>query len=242
MVVVGATSRIAQETVRRFAEKGSSFYLVARDEQKLQSVATDARSRCQGNVYTKCSDLGELSQHRGIIEDAVAKLPSLDVVLIAHGILGVQSNFESDYEKAEELLRVNFLSTVSLLTLLANVMNERKHGTIAVISSVAGDRGRMSNYVYGTSKGAISIYLEGVRNRLYRSGVHVLTIKPGMVDTPMTSHIRKGLLFANPATVGRDIHRAILKKKDVLYTPWYWLYIMAIIKAIPEPIFKRMKL
>ena len=115
------------------------------------------------------------------------------------------------------------------------------HGSIVGITSVAGDRGRQSNYVYGASKGGFSLFLQGLRNRLHPKGVHVLTVKPGFVDTPMTSHMAKGLLFAQPSTVARGIHRAIVRKKDVVYLPWFWRFILLVFVHIPESIFKRLK-
>ena len=121
-------------------------------------------------------------------------------------------------------------------------MEERKYGCIAVISSVAGDRGRQSNYIYGTAKGALTLFLQGLRNRLARSNVQVLTLKPGFVDTPMTAHLKKGLLFVSPETIAKGILRSIQKKKNEVYLPWFWYFIMKIIKTIPEFIFKRMKL
>ena len=136
----------------------------------------------------------------------------------------------------------NFISVVSLLTQLANHFSAKKSGTIAVISSVAGDRGRQSNYIYGAAKGALSVLLQGLRNRLYSDNVHVLTIKPGFVDTPMTSEIKKNFLFVKPEYVAAAIKSAVEKKKDVIYVPWFWRYIMLIIKLIPEFIFKRLSL
>ena len=139
-------------------------------------------------------------------------------------------------------MQTNALSVISLLTLLANHFEQQRHGCIAVISSVAGDRGRQSNYVYGTAKGALSIFLQGLRNRLHKSGVQVLTVKPGFVDTPMTASLPKGPLWATPEKVAEDIDKAIENKRNVLYTPSFWFLIMAIIKSVPESIFKRLSL
>jgi short-subunit dehydrogenase len=134
------------------------------------------------------------------------------------------------------------LSALSFLTLLANYFEKRGTGTLAAISSVAGDRGRQSNYIYGTTKAALSTFLQGLRNRLSSKNVHVLTIKPGFVDTPMTAHLKRGLLFATPEKVAQDIIRAIAGKKSVLYTPWFWRWIMLAIKMIPETIFRKLRL
>jgi decaprenylphospho-beta-D-erythro-pentofuranosid-2-ulose 2-reductase len=166
----------------------------------------------------------------------------IDLALIAHGVLGDQQKAQADYAAAEAVLRTNFLSAVSLVTWLANYFENQKRGTLAVISSVAGDRGRKSNYVYGASKGALNVFLDGVRNRIDRSGVNVLTIKPGFVATPMTAHLPKGPLFASPETVAQGIVRAIKGRKDVVYVPGFWAVIMLIIRSIPEAIFKKLNL
>jgi short-subunit dehydrogenase len=166
----------------------------------------------------------------------------MDVVLIAHGTLPDQKACEASFEHTRREFETNALSVMSLLTHVANYFEREKRGTIAVIASVAGDRGRQSNYVYGTAKGAVSLFMQGLRNRLAPAGVHVLTIKPGFVDTPMTSEFKKGLLWAQPDRVARDIQRAIEKKKDIAYVPPFWRYIMWVIGAIPEFVFKRLRL
>jgi len=163
-------------------------------------------------------------------------------VLIAYGVLGDQKACEQDFVVTEHLLRTNFLSVVSLLTLLDRFERQR-YGCIAVITSVAGDRGRQSNYVYGTAKGAISVFLQGLRNRLHSANVCVLNIKPGFVDTPMTAGIaRKGFLWAQPETIAQGIYQAIEKRKSTVYLPGFWRLIMLVLRHIPESIFKRLKL
>ena len=242
ILVLGATSAIAQATIRIYAAKGTSFYLVARDPDKLSAIAADAKVRGASTVFTRACDLDDMNQHAALLADARQQFPSLDVALLAHGVLGNQAEAERDYAVAEAILRTNFLSVVSLSTGLANQFEQQKHGTIAVISSVAGDRGRQSNYIYGTSKGAVSIFLQGLRNRLNRHGVQVLTIKPGFVATPMTAHLKKGLLFASPDEVAKGIVAAIDRRKDEVYLPWYWRPIMFIIRSVPERVFKKLKL
>jgi short-subunit dehydrogenase len=169
-------------------------------------------------------------------------LGGIDMALIAHGVLGDQDNAQADFTVAAAILHTNFLSAVSLITWLANYFEVRKRGTLAVISSVAGDRGRKSNYVYGASKGALNIFLDGVRNRIDRSGVHVLTIRPGFVATPMTAHLPKGPLFASPTKIAQGIIKAVKGRKDVVYVPAFWAPIMLIIRSIPQSIFKKMNL
>jgi short-subunit dehydrogenase len=187
-------------------------------------------------------DLNETSSHEALLSQAVERLQGLDVVLIAHGVLGDQKAGEKAYSETEHVIRTNFLSAVSLLTCAANYFEPRRAGCIAVISSVAGDRGRGSNYVYGCSKAALTAFLGGLRNRLHRSGVRVVTIKPGLVRTPMTAHMTKTLLTSEPEVVGRGVYRAIGSRRDVVYLPGFWRPIMAVIRAIPEPVFKRLSL
>jgi decaprenylphospho-beta-D-erythro-pentofuranosid-2-ulose 2-reductase len=154
--------------------------------------------------------------------------------LIAHGTLPDQGACQASFDTARREFEVNALSVLSLLTLAANRFEQQRSGTIAVISSVAGERGRQSNYLYGAAKGAVSLFLQGLRNRLSKSGVQVVTILPGFVDTPMTADFPKGPLWAQPDAVARDIVRAIEGGRDVLYTPWFWRWIMLIIRTIPE--------
>jgi decaprenylphospho-beta-D-erythro-pentofuranosid-2-ulose 2-reductase len=240
ILILGATSAIAMAVARRFAKNNAGFYLVARNSDRLESVAQDLKTRGAAYVKTRIADLENTVEHKQIVSDAAETLGVIDMALVAHGILGDQQKAESDFEEALPIIRANFLSTASLITVLANYFESRKSGVLAVISSVAGDRGRKSNYVYGASKAAVNVYLDGVRNRLDRHGVHVLTIRPGFVSTPMTSHLKQGLLFASPEAVAKGIHRAIRRRHDIAYLPWFWRPIMAVIKAIPEKTFKRL--
>lgn len=242
VLVLGATSAIAAGVMRPLAEQGARFYLVARNPQKLAVVGSDLQTRGASAVFTYVMDLDDTAMHEAMLTEAVAKLETIDLALLAHGILGSQEQAQASYAAAEAILRTNFLSAVSLITWLANYFESTRQGTLAVISSVAGDRGRKSNYVYGSSKGALNIFLDGVRNRIDRSGVHVLTIKPGFVSTPMTAHLPQGALFAHPATVGRGILKAIEKRKDVVYVPPMWAFIMLIIRSVPRSIFKKLNL
>jgi decaprenylphospho-beta-D-erythro-pentofuranosid-2-ulose 2-reductase len=162
--------------------------------------------------------------------------------LIAHGVLGDQQAAEADFDVAAAILHTNFISVVSLLTWLGNYCQAQRGGTLAVISSVAGDRGRKSNYVYGASKGALNVFLDGLRNRIDRDGVQVLTIKPGFVATPMTAHVPKNVLFASPDQVAQGILKAIERRRDVVYVPWFWFLIMTLVCAIPGFRFKKMNM
>jgi decaprenylphospho-beta-D-erythro-pentofuranosid-2-ulose 2-reductase len=224
--------------MRQLARPSTHFFLVARSKPKLLSVAQDLLVRGAGQVDMVVMDLDDTAAHPQMLLSATERLGTIEMALLAHGVLGDQPMAERNFEVAESILHTNFVSPVSLITWLANYFEEKGSGVLAVISSVAGDRGRKSNYVYGTSKAALNTFLDGVRNRCDRHGVHVLTIKPGFVATPMTAHIPKNALFATPEQVATGILNAVRKRKDILYVPWFWAPIMAIIKAVPERIFK----
>ena len=240
--IVGGTSAIAGETAKAYAEAGARVFLTGRNPDRLASVADDLRVRGAAQVETRILDVSDLSRHRDVIEAAIARLGGLDVALIAHGTLPDQAGCQQRVADTVEALHVNFTATIALLTELANYFEDQRGGVIAVITSVAGDRGRQSNYVYGAAKGGVERFLQGLRNRLYRSGVAVVTIKPGFVATPMTAAMRKNALYASPRRVGRAIYRAIERPRDVIYIPWFWRPVMAAIRSVPEWIFKRLHL
>ncbi len=242
VLVLGATSAIAMGVMRPLAEAGASFFLVARSESKLDAVAGDLLTRGAKSVIMRVLDLDQTERHAQMLASAAAQMGGIDLALLAHGVLGDQPRAERDFTHAESILRTNFLSAVSLITWLANYFESQRAGTLAVISSVAGDRGRKSNYVYGASKGALNIFLDGVRNRVDRHGVHVLTVKPGFVATPMTAHLPQNRLFADPGIVGRGILKAVKKRKDVAYLPPVWALIMLAVRNVPGSVFKKMNL
>jgi decaprenylphospho-beta-D-erythro-pentofuranosid-2-ulose 2-reductase len=242
LLVIGATSAIAYETARLFAAERAELFLVGRNADRLKAVQDDLRVRGARQVDSFVLDLADLKGHQAMIDAALAALGGLDGVLIAHGTLSDQAACQRSAGKTLDELAINCLSAISILTIIANYFEQQRRGCIAVITSVAGDRGRQSNYVYGTAKGALSIFLQGLRNRLYKAGVAVVTIKPGYVDTPMTAAIKKNALFADPQAVGKTIHRAMKRGTDVVYVPWFWYWIMLLIRNIPERVFKRLKL
>lgn len=242
ILVVGAASAIAIACSRRFAVAGHELYLLGRDVERLEALAQDLTVRGAGKVATGSFEASDLHGHEALVARVIAEFGGLDCVLIAHGTLSEQKECERSTEQCLSEMTINFLSSVSLLTTLANHFEAQRSGSIAVIGSVAGDRGRQSNYVYGAAKGGLAVFLQGLRNRLAKSGVQVLTIKPGFVDTPMTAKFPKGALWATPDRVAADIERALSKRRDVLYTPSFWRLIMLVIKLIPEAVFKRLSL
>ena len=219
------------------------LFLIGRDPSKLAQVGADLASRGAVVAGHYALDLVDMEQHSAAIGAAQEAFGVPDLVLIAHGTLPDQQACEADAARSVREFTANGLSVISLLTLLAKPMTDRGQGTIVVLSSVAGDRGRPSNYLYGSAKAAVSAFCEGMQARLFRSGVHVLLVKPGCVATPMTAGL--GLppaLTSSPERVARDIQRAIEKKTNVLYTAWFWRYIMLIIRHIPTGVFKKLKL
>jgi short-subunit dehydrogenase len=242
IVIFGATSAIAEQAARVWAGRGDRLVLVGRNAEKLSAIAEDLKVRGATLAHALSLDLDQVDEHSALIAEIERQLGTIDVALIAHGKLGNQSEAEKNFSEAQSIWQTNFVSAASLMTLLAPLLEKQGSGTIAAISSVAGDRGRKSNYVYGSAKGALSIFLSGLRNRLYSSGAHVVTIKPGFVDTPMTADFKKGPLWASSEKVGQGIVRAIDSKRSIVYLPGFWRLIMTIICSIPEMIFKRLSL
>ena len=242
VLIVGAGSAIAEAAARILAARGEAFYLVGRKKPVLETIAMDLKVRGASVVGIEVLDANNLTEHEPMLDRAEALLGGLDTALIAHGTLSDQKACESSSELTVRELTTNAVSIAALLTPLAARFEARRGGAIAVISSVAGDRGRQSNYVYGSAKSLVSTFTSGMRQRLAKSGVTVVTIKPGFVDTPMTAAFRKGALWAKPQHVAAGIVRAIDRSASVVYLPWFWRPIMAVIRAIPERFFLRLKL
>lgn len=242
LLIIGATSALAHEAAKCFARDGAELFLVGRTPEKLEVITSDLKVRGAQRVETCLLDLSDLSRHQELWDQVLATLGELDMVLIAHGTLGDQRKCEQSVAETLKEFNNNCLSVISLLTISANYFEQRRRGCIAVISSVAGDRGRKSNYVYASAKAAQTVFLQGLRNRLFSSGVTVVTVKPGFVVTPMTAHMKSGILAASARAVGQGIYEAMKKKNDVVYLPWFWRPIMFIVKSIPESLFKRLSL
>jgi decaprenylphospho-beta-D-erythro-pentofuranosid-2-ulose 2-reductase len=242
VLILGATSAIAQAVARLYAREGARVALVARNRQYLDTVASDLRVRGASAVWTEVADLLDVARHGGLVEQAQKALGGLDVALVAYGILPVQAEALLDRRIAELCWQTNFVSATSLLEAVARHMEEAGQGTLGVLSSVAGDRGRAENYVYGASKAALSAYASGLGQRLATKRVRVVTVKPGPVATPMTAgrSARPGLL-ADVDVVGRRVHRALERGWRVVYAPAYWRLVMGILKLLPTALFERLR-
>lgn len=240
MLVLGVKSDIAKAAVRRFAKDGVNFYLAHFNIKEIQDFASDIEIRYNVQAIPVTFDAVKFSEHKNFYE----KLhPKPDGVLCAFGYLGNQQQGIIDFKEAERIIDINYKGAVSILNVVAQDFMQKKGGWIAAISSVAGDRGRQSNFLYGSAKAGLTAYLSGLRNYACKHNVQVLTIKPGFVNTKMT----RGMdlpkkLMAEPEEVADAIYAAWKKKKDVLYVKWIWRYIMLIIIHIPERIFKRLSL
>lgn len=234
IVIIGATSEMAYQLAVLFAKKNCNLFLVGRNPQKMEVIASDLRCRTQGSVMTELMDMNDYGAHSALLIKAQQALGRIDLLFMAHGSLSDQHRCEISSSAMCHEFQTNCLSALSLLTVFADYFEQQKQGFMAVISSVAGDRGRKSNYIYGAAKGAVSLFLQGLRMRLAPSNVSVLTIKPGYVDTPMTAHLQKGLLCCSSQYAAREIMKAIENKKSVVYVPFFWRYIMLLIKCMPE--------
>lgn len=242
ILIIGAGSAIAEATARLFAQRGDGLFLVGRKADVLTSMCQDLKVRGAGAVGMRVMDANDFAAHDSMLADAEQSLGGLDVVVIAHGTLSDQKKCESSVELTLQEMNTNGLSFVALLTRIASRFEQRKAGTIVVISSVAGDRGRQSNYVYGSAKALVTAFTSGLRQRLFKSGVNVVTIKPGFVDTPMTAAFPKGPLWAKPQKIAAGIVSAVDRPGTVLYLPGFWRLIMLIIRSIPEGVFRKLSL
>ncbi len=243
VVIFGATSAIAHATARLLVARGCSVFAVGRQVEKLSAVIADLEVRRGPDqiIAGASADLDVIADHGRIFDAAQRALGGFDTVLIAHGTLPDQALCASSIEAMLAAIHTNAISAVALASEAARRLGHG--GAIAAIGSVAGDRGRQSNYVYGASKGMLALFLQGLRNELSPRGIHVLTIKPGFVDTPMTAAVtRKGALWASPERIASGIVQALAARRDVVYLPWFWAPIMLAIRSIPERVFKRMSL
>lgn len=239
IVIFGGTSAIAESLAQRYAQDGHRLTLLARNMDKLNHIEKDLTARGAKSVHCSYYDAGAENNS----ETINGLLPEhVDICVIAHGSLPDQAVCQQSVAKTLHEIKVNGTSVIALLTVIANRMEQQKSGSIAVISSVAGIRGRQSNYVYGAAKGLVSTFLQGLGQRMAKSNVHVLDIKPGFVDTPMTAQFKKGPLWAKPEKIAELMYKRIANKSHFSYSPFFWFLIMTIIKFIPTAIFNKLKL
>lgn len=239
VLIIGATSAIAEATARRYAARGAAIHLLGRQTTRLEAIAADLAVR-GSKSSAGVLDVNDGARHGEALDTAWAALGGVDVVLIAHGTLPDQTACDASAELALREFATNGTSTIALCAAL--VPRLTPGATLAVISSVAGDRGRASNYLYGSAKAAVSAYLSGLSQRLRPARINVLTIKPGFVDTPMTAAFKKGALWASADKVAQGIVRAVDRRRAVVYLPGFWWAIMMVIKNIPEFVFRRIPL
>ncbi len=241
VVVLGATSAIAEQACRLWAGRGERLFVAARDVAAVESIAADLQIRGAEDVAFGRYDATEPASLPDIVEKAWSWAGDVDVTLIAHGTLPDQSLCDRDPPLARREFEINGTSVVELASLVAARLETQGRGTLVVIGSVAGDRGRANNAIYGSAKAAVAAYCSALRQRLTRSGVGVLLVKPGFVDTPMTASLPKGWLWAKPEAVARKIVSAIDRRRSTVYTPWFWRWIMLAVRSIPESVFRRMR-
>ncbi len=241
--IAGATSAIAQAWARLHAAKGADFYLLGRDAEKLEAVKKDLLARGAKTVHVHAADLALPQDYDNIVGQLYGHWPQVDIALFAQGSLPDQRTLECDVAAVRSMFELNAMSYLLPATLIAERMAQVGCGAIVLISSVAGDRGRQSNYFYGTSKAAVTTFAAGLRNHVFKRGVQVLTVKPGFVDTPMTAGLAKGgPLWATPEQIADCMETGLHKRRDVIYAPGFWRLIMLVIRHVPEMIFKRLSL
>jgi short-subunit dehydrogenase len=239
-LILGATSDIGQAIAVKFAKEGYDLQLAARNIDDIQSLNSDCSLRFGTRCSTHAFDATNMDSHVAFYDSLVLKP---DVCILVFGYMEDNPAVTADRRKLLNTINVNFTGAVSILNIISRDYIKRKNGTIAAISSVAGERGRATNYIYGSAKAGLTAYLSGLRNECFSSNVHVSTILPGFVYTRMTENMKlPPLLTATPQLVADAVFGAVSKKKDVVYVKWMWRWIMLIIRSIPEFMFKKMKL
>ncbi len=240
VLILGALGDIAKSIAHRFGENDYELMLAARNKEELKVQANDLKIRYNVDVNFYEFDVIKNETHSDFIKN-LKQLPS--IIVCAIGFMGDQKESEKNSELRTKVLRTNFEGPINIISMFANIYEEQGYGTIVGISSVAGERGRSSNYIYGSAKAGFTTFLSGLRNRLTKKNVHILTVLPGTVYTKMTLGLKLPKLFTSyPDSVSKDIYSAIIKKKNVIYTMRVWKIIMLAIKLIPEEIFKKLKI
>lgn len=240
VLILGASSDIAIATAEKFASAGYHIQLAARNVNRLEALQSDLAIKYSSRVSIHELDGLAVETHQAFFDELQ---PKPDVTVCAIGYLGDNEKAATDWNEAKKIIDTNYTGPVSMLNFAAMHYAAKKEGVIVGIASVAGERGRQSNFHYGSAKAAFTAYLSGLRNRLYHEGVHVVTVQPGFVYTKMTEHLKlPKALTATPEEVAEATYNAVAKRKNVVYVKWFWRWIMLVIKCIPEFMFKRMKL
>jgi short-subunit dehydrogenase len=242
VLVLGATSPIARAIAREYARRGADVALGARDVDEAGRLAADLRVRFGVRAAAYRFDALEYGAHAQLLERVAGELGPVDGAVVAFGEIGDRERSIADFDAARLVLETNYVGAASVCEAAAQAMAAAGRGTIVGIGSVAGDRGRFSNYFYGSAKGGFALYLQGLRARMYHHGVHVLTVKPGFIDTPMTWGRMGRLPVASPESLARAVASAAERRKDVIYHPWFWRWIMVIVRLVPESRWKRLKI
>jgi decaprenylphospho-beta-D-erythro-pentofuranosid-2-ulose 2-reductase len=240
VLILGATSSVAMELASIYAQLGYRLQLAARSVSRLDPLQSDLIIRYNANIELLEFDAELAAEHKSFYDSLN---PKPDIIICLFGVLGNQLEAEINWDKAYQILNVNYIGAVSILNNVAQDLKSKRKGTIVGVSSVAGDRGRQSNFLYGSAKAGFTAYLSGLRNELFPFNVNVITVNPGFIKSRMTAHLETPeILTAMPKQVALAIVEAVTKKRNTVYTLWVWRWIMLVIKLIPEPIFKRLKL
>lgn len=243
VLILGANAGIGRALAAEFAMHRHDLILAGRDLEELQALASDLNLRHKVNTRPAKVDVLNFDTLESALGACIAPAgDALEGFVLCTGYLGDPELARKDLHEVRRILDTNFTGSALALEIMANHFEQKRKGFICAISSVAGDRGRQSNYLYGSAKGGLTTYLQGLRNRLYHSGVHVITVKPGFVDTRMVFGKGKLPLVAQPEAVARDIYHAVKSRKNVVYVPWFWRVIMAMVCMIPEGLFKKLKM
>lgn len=240
VLILGAASDMAVAIAKKFASQGYQVQLAGRNVSRLQPLVSDLTVRYNQSTTLHEFDALDFNSHQNFFNQLQ---PVPDVTICVFGYLGENEKARSSWIESEKIIHTNYTGAVSILNVVSNAYAERKSGTIVGISSVAGERGRQSNYIYGSAKAGFTAYLSGLRNRMFKEGVHVVSVEPGFVYTQMTADLElPPLLTAKPEDVGESVFKAVKNKSNVIYVKWFWRWIMFVIRSIPESIFKKLKL
>jgi decaprenylphospho-beta-D-erythro-pentofuranosid-2-ulose 2-reductase len=243
ILVLGALSAMAEATARLHAEEGAALVLAGRDAERLEALAQDLSVRGASAVHTHAIDLAEETEIERSFARMAADLGGIDEVLLFYGVLGDQRLAERDFAEAARIMRTNYVSASLWCLAAANLLERQRHGVLVVVGSVAGDRGRQSNYLYGSAKAGLAALVQGLAHRLHASGAKAVLVKPGFVISPMTAGFkRSGPLWASPQRIAAIVREAARGAAPVVYAPWFWRWIMAAIRAAPAPVLHRTKL